>query len=413
MRVVFANRYFFPDRSATSQLLTDLAFELADQGHDVRIICSRQRYDDAGARLPSRDVVRGVRVHRVWTTRFGRDRLLGRALDYLTFYGASGWAMCRVLRPGDTLVAETDPPLLSIIGWIAVELRGARLINWLQDLFPEVATALSVNPLPRPLDWLLRQGRDRSLHAARTNVVLGERMRERLEELGVRREGIAVIENWAELDPPAPKPVAQSDLRAGLGLMDRFVIGYSGNLGRAHDWRTVLEAAEMLRDRAQFVFLMIGDGAGMRALKAASESRGLGNFRFLPYRPREALADALAAADVHWVSLRPDLEGLIVPSKFYGILAAGRPVIFIGDPAGELALSISACGCGFSVPEGDGKGLARVLVALETDASGRAHMGDRGRRCYIERYSAPRAFAVWRDLLKPPVPARAACSPSP
>jgi glycosyltransferase involved in cell wall biosynthesis len=401
MKVVFINRYFYPDQSATSQLLTDLTCALCHAGLDVHVICSRQRYDDPHASLATQQDVDGAIVHRVWTTRFGRDRLLGRALDYATFYVSGALAMLKLLRRGDTLIAKTDPPLISIFAAAACKLTGAHQINWLQDIFPEVASELGANPLPPPLNSLLRRWRNLSLRSARLNVVLGERMRERLVGMGIPQDKIHIIENWAESGAAAPKAAVHSALRARMSLENKCVVGYSGNLGRAHEFRTLLTAAESLQEDTEIVFLMIGGGAGMSQLARAVEERGLKNFRFLPYQPRESLADALAAADVHWVSLLPALEGLIVPSKFYGILAAARPVIFIGDQDGELAREIRGCGCGATVAIGDTPELERLLCAWKADQALRDSMGHRGYRLYCARFGARRAFDQWKEILTP------------
>jgi colanic acid biosynthesis glycosyl transferase WcaI len=400
-KLVFVNRYFFPDESATSQLLTDLTRALAEARFDVQVICSRQLYHDPNVRLPASEAIDGVRVHRIWTTRFGRHRLLGRAFDYATFYLSSAVAMLRFVRRGDTLIAETDPPLISIPAMFASKLKGAELINWLQDIFPEVATILGANPLPRWLDGALRRLRNASLKAARLNVVLGERMQRQLLRNGIPPDAIRIIANWAEGSEDPPKSVQESLLRAKLGLIDHFVVGYSGNLGRAHDFQTVLGAAEQLRKQMNIVFLMVGGGVGMTQLEKAVADRGLPNFRFLPYLPRHALADGLAAADVHWVSLLPALEGYIVPSKFYGILAAARPVVFIGDADGELAREIRTCGCGNNVQVGNSRAFTELLTAMQSDPVRRELMGVNGYRRYAEYYCARRAYERWAQLFKP------------
>src|SRR5690606_14713616 len=130
-RVIFLNRFFHPDLSATSQMLSDLAFGLAERGYDVQVITSRLRYDDPTARMPAREIIRGVRVHRIWTSGFGRHNLWGRGIDYLSFYASALRACVRTLRPGYILVAKTDPPMISVIGAIAARLLGAPLVNWL------------------------------------------------------------------------------------------------------------------------------------------------------------------------------------------------------------------------------------------------------------------------------------------
>jgi glycosyltransferase involved in cell wall biosynthesis len=412
-KVVFVNRYFHPDQSASSQMLTDLAAALSRAGFEIHILCSRQRYDEPAANLAPRESVGNVSVHRVWTSRFGRGRLLGRALDYATFYCSSWLAMLRLLRSGDTIVAKTDPPLLSIVALSAAKLKGAQLINWLQDVFPEVATVLGANPLPRPLDSLLRRMRNRSLRSARFNIVLGRRMHERLLGIGIAEDKIRIIENWAEPVVGAPLMSRHSALRTALNLQDKFIVGYSGNLGRAHDFQTLLDAADMLRADTKILFLMIGGGAAMTRLAGAVDRRGLKNFRFLPYQPRESLADALAAADVHWLSLIPELEGLIVPSKFYGILAAGRPAIFIGDPEGEIAREIDACGCGATVRIADARELMQLLKDWKGNSGHRDDMGRRGYERYQERYCAARAFAAWAEILTRSSRIAGAATPAP
>ncbi len=163
--------------------------------------------------------------------------------------------------------------------------------------------------------------------------MLGARMRDYFVSRRVSSESLHIIENWADGTAIRPRSAAASELRTRLGLQNSFVACYSGNLGRAHEYDTILGAAHALRDRSDFVFLMIGGGAKMDALRRSVAESGLTNFRFERYQPREALADSLSAADVHLTSLLPELEGLIVPSKIYRILAAGRPAIFIGDPA--------------------------------------------------------------------------------
>jgi colanic acid biosynthesis glycosyl transferase WcaI len=198
-----------------------------------------------------------------------------------------------------------------------------------------------------------------------------------------------------------PKPVHRSLLRSKLGLTREFVVGYSGNLGRAHEYLTLLDAAVLLRSDPGIVFLMIGSGAGMTQLARAVAELNLTNFRFLPHQPRESLSDALAAADVHWVSLRPALEGFIVPSKFYGILAASRPVLFIGDHDGELAREIRACECGGAATVSDASQVARLLVAWKADPALRERMGRNGYEAYRQRFCAARAFEQWRSILTP------------
>lgn len=399
-KVVFVNRFFFPDVSATSQMLSDLAIRLGQAGAEVHVICSRQLYEDASADLPPRERVQGVEVHRVWTAKFGRASLRGRALDYASFYLTATTRLWRLLRAGDVAVVKTDPPLLSVSAAVVVALRGAKLVNWLQDVFPEVASRLGIAQLPQPLYTALQALRDRSLAFARANVVLGARMRDYLSARDIEPGTLHIIENWADGAAVLPKAAAQSDLRTQLQLQDRFVVAYSGNLGRAHEFETILAAAHELRSDPAFVFLMVGGGAKMHALQQCVHESGLSSFRFLPYQPREALSDSLAAADVHLVCLLPELEGLIVPSKMYGILAAGRAAIFIGDSDGELARLVQEARCGVTVKCGDGSRLAEALRSLQSDGDQTRRMGLRAREVFETRFTLDRAARKWIHLLR-------------
>ena len=173
MRIIFLNRYFFPDHSATSQMLSELAFYLAESGHSVAVITSRQRYDDAAALLPASERIRGVEVHRVRTTRFGRAHLPGRAADYASFYLTAGWRLWRLARGRDVIVAKTDPPLIAVVAWLIARLRGATLVNWLQDVFPEVAERLRLPLLAGPVSVFvcIEQGPDFARHAAGSTLL--------------------------------------------------------------------------------------------------------------------------------------------------------------------------------------------------------------------------------------------------
>ena len=207
-RIVFVNRYYDPDQSATSQLLTDLAKNLAAEGFAVHVVCSRQLYDEPGRRLPKEQILAGVTIHRVVTTRFGRGRLTGRALDYASFYISCALQLLRLLQGDDVLIAKTDPPLLSLLAAPIAKIRGvARSSIGCKISFRKWPSRLRANPLPRVLDESLQRLRDASLHAAATNVVIGGRMREYLLDRGLSNSKLDVIENWAD----APADPAQTD----------------------------------------------------------------------------------------------------------------------------------------------------------------------------------------------------------
>ena len=280
-RVVLLNRFFFPDRSPTSVLLSDLAFALGQRDFDVTVITSRLRYDDREAELPANEAVRGVDIRRVWSFRSGRDHLVERSLEYLSFYLSAGFCLWRLARRGDVIVAKTDPPLLSVLAGIIARLRGAQLINWLQDLFPEVAERLGVAGAPaRPLFMFCGSCAIRSLRSATTNVVLGQRDG---EDVGARGDCIASVSRSFQTGRMETliKPVAleTNELRTRWNLRpDDIVVAYVGNFGRVHDFDTIIEAISLHQERAKLapadniihniVFLLVGGGPQRAAVEA-------------------------------------------------------------------------------------------------------------------------------------------------
>ncbi|MDO9411058.1 MAG: glycosyltransferase family 4 protein [Pseudolabrys sp.] len=400
-RIIFLNRYFYPDHSATSQILSDLAFHLAEAGRDVHIVTSRQLYDDASAALPEREVIRGVKVWRVATTVFGRATLAGRALDYLSCYRGMHRAIGKLSEAGDIIVAKTDPPLLSVVAAHAAKRSGAHVINWLQDLYPEAAVALGVPLIRGPLAALLTRLRNTSLHRAKINIVPGEAMAQRLEAHGIAADKIRVIANWTDDEAIVPMPAADNPLRVAWGLGGKFVVGYSGNFGRAHDFGAMLGAAQQLRQDSRIVFVLIGGGSQLNALKRkVRDSRLEDTVRFFPYQPRDMLPSSLALPDVHWLSLRPELEGVLFPSKFYGIAAAGRPIIALASPHGEIAKLLDRHQCGFTADPADSSALAAHLKSLAGDPAQCATLGRRARAMVDAELTRRHAFDQWRQVIE-------------
>ena len=400
-RVIFLNRFFFPDHSATSQILSDLAFNLSANGVETHVITSRQLYDEPRMRLPREEIVRGVHIHRVYTTHFGRSKLWARSIDYLSFYSSASRSLFSLASSDDIVVAMTDPPLISVFAAPVARHRKAHLLNWLQDIFPEVAIQLNVPLLTGSIGRTISFLRDRSLKAARANVAVGQRMAAQISSRKIVIGRVHIIHNWVNDEEISPVPHTDNPLRSQWGLQDKFVVGYSGNLGRAHEFDTILGAAQRLRDHPRVVFVCIGGGYGFYDLALKIREQGLNRtFRLFPYQDQSSLMYSLGVADTHWISLRPRLEGLIVPSKFYGIAAAGRPIIAICAKDGEIAKLIEQNRCGIVIEPGDARGLAQAIVDLSINPERVTDMGRRARIMLESNFSRRHALARWHAVLE-------------
>ena len=399
-KIIFVNRFYCPDQSATSQLLTDLTTKLDfDSNVEIVVITSRRVMSDPNICLNAEDIVDGVNVKRVYTTNFGKKVLIGRLLDFFFFYITSFFMLLRIANKNDVVVVKTDPPLISVTSSIAVRLKGAKQINWLQDIYPEVACRLGVKGFNGFLGKLLINIRNYTLRKALFNVVLGDVMFSHVESLGIDSNKIKIIHNWSDGEIIKPIDKESNHLIKEWNLDNKFVVCYSGNMGRAHEFDTILDAIENLVSNKDIVFLFIGDGAKKQWLVEQSELRNLNNMMFMPYQDFSQLSYSLSVGDVHLISLISELEGLIVPSKFYGVMAAGRPSFFIGSEKSEIKNMLDECNCGQSFLIGEAEKLSREIESLSYAKESNAEMCRRARLSYLEKYDKSVAICKWQELL--------------
>lgn len=404
MRLVFINRFFHPDESATALMLADIVEGLAPLGRPMHVITARAAYTPEASEAPRSLPVERLTVTRLPNLPLSHQSLAGRLLNFAAFYAALLVAGLWHIRRGDTVICLTDPPLVGVLAALLAKLKGARLIHWVQDIYPETAIRLGYGSQTNPAIRLASRLRDWAWRRADANIVIGDRMADMLASCGVERRQISAIQNWADEQALAPLAPEENPLRAQWGFpADTIIVGYSGNLGRAHDVGTMLGAARQLAAAGQETvrLLFIGGGAKHAELTSAAQEASLaGRIETRPYRPRSELRQSLAVPDIHWLSLEPDLEGLIVPSKFYGAAAAGRPLIFIGDTEGEVARLIREAECGASFAKGDAAGVAQYIALLASDQALRLRLGQNARQYCLTRLSREQRMREWRDLVE-------------
>ena len=308
----------------------------------------------------------------------------------------------------------TTPPIIGLIGTLLRRLKGSRHVYWSMDLHPDASLALGRmsprNPVVAWLAWLS----DVVYRQADKVVVLGPYMADRIAAKGVRRDRLATIPVWSRRDEIYPLPREGHELRASLGLADKFVAMYSGNLGLAHSFDEVIEAARRLRDRDDIVFLFVGGGPRLAEVRAAKEAEGLDNVRLLDYFPREQLHASLSVADVHLISMRAEMTGIVVPGKLYGAMASGRPTVFVGPGHCESADTIRQADCGLTVRLGDADGLVEALTGPRRRPRRRRRDGPaRPRRVPRPPREGRLLLGLGRDDRRPPRRARRPPDPEP
>ncbi len=390
MRILLLNQFFWPDTAATGQLLGDLANHLVSSGHTVDVICGSANYGGQNNfACPT------VGVTRLQTAPYS-DGMGGRLRSFLSFFGGAFWHGMRLPAP-DVVVTLTTPPLLSLIGITIQQLRGARHVIWEMDVYPDVAVDLGV--LKRDgfsaklFGWLA----DLPRHHADRVIALGECMRLRLLSHGLDSDKVCVAENWAESEPLREGPGGPVN-SPGISIV------YSGNFGRAHDVETIAGAmAELNNPNEGFRFVFGGGGSRQAWMREFCEKNLIGNAQFLPYCEREELSGRLAASDIGLVTQHAATAGSVVASKAYGIMAAGRPVLFIGPRNATTAMMIERFGCGWQIDCNDVTGLVALLRRLAENKDLIRAAGERAYQAFVDHFQRSVGVARLAALLEPDV----------
>ncbi len=397
-RILLLYHYFHPDDVAGGEMFTELGVGLARRGWEVEAApCNRSRHDPA-RKFPPRETYEGVRIRRMWRPGFfSQSSPVGRLLNSCWMIAAWGLLALRGRRHRpDAVLIGSDPLFGVAAAWLYRKfVPGVRIAHWCFDLHPEAAVAEGI---AREGSWKVRAARwaaGKAYACCDLIADLGPCMRERLERYG--HECLKVtLPPWALQEPHAPA-VPDPDARRRLFGGARLAVLYSGHLGRAHSFRNILALARELEgDGVGFRFAV--RGPGVPELRAAAEGRP--NVAFGEFVPKDDLPLRLGAADIHAASLKPGWEGLVVPSKFFGSLAAGRPVLFDGSPDSDIGRWISEHRIGWVLTEdriGETAGQLRRL------ASDKEELVSLQRRCfdtYRALFAKEKTIADWDAALR-------------
>jgi colanic acid biosynthesis glycosyl transferase WcaI len=389
-RIIVISQFFGPDQSAVGQFLADFADGAVGAGHDVSVICGAGAYaardgaarsDDQGEKSESAAESRtgggAIRIARVRTAAFSQSKMR-KLLSYATFYFGAVWRALSISRP-DVVVTLTAPPGLAWIGWLAQQVRGCRHVAWEMDLYPDIAIALDI-PVAAWTSRILDFPRQR----ADAVIAPGDCMKARLLQHRIPEDRIIVAENWADGSTISPLPFpGEPPMR----------ILYSGNLGLAHDVSTIRAVMEYLADRPDFLFVFAGGGLARRELIEFCDERGIRNISFQGYARLQDLGAILADCHIGLVTQKPPTLGAIVPSKIYGLMAAGRPALYIGPASATPAVLIRKFDCGWHFDCGDAAGVAALLLRLIENPEELQRKGQNGRDAFIEDYDRPAGVA--------------------
>jgi glycosyltransferase involved in cell wall biosynthesis len=372
LKILLLNQTFYPDVVSTAQHLGGLAEALAEKGHEVTVVTGRRAYDDPDKIFPAQEMWRGVRIFRVFSTRFGKQAKWRRAADFASFI-VNCCAQLLFLRRHDIVVALTTPPLISFIGAWRAKLWRAKFCYWVMDMNPDEAIAAGWLRADSFMGKMLERMSRFSFRRAGRIIALDRFMRDRIIAKGIAPEKIAVIPPWSQDNDVRFDAAGREQFRKAHDLQDKFVVMYSGNHSPVHPLDILMQAAERLKNDKSIAFCFVGGGSEFKRVQRWAEVGKRANVLCLPYQPLNQLSASLSAADAHVIIMGNAMLGIVHPCKIYNVLSVAAPVIYIGPQPSHVTEILDKLGdehLAIRVAHGEAETLANQIQNLQQKTAG-------------------------------------------
>ncbi|MBT4529724.1 MAG: glycosyltransferase family 4 protein [Phycisphaerae bacterium] len=402
MRVVILNQYYVPDVASTGHLLFELAENIASQGAEVKVITCRPSYGpkETWQKCPRKEFKHGVKVHRMFTTRYSKDSIIGRIINSITFLLPLAFLHVLPRMRGEVFLYTTNPPYLGFVGGFISLVRRHKYVVLLHDSYPELAVWVGKIRSGGFIDKFWKFCNKIMYRRAKQIIVLSEAAKRLVvENYGPDPDRVHVIPNWADPKELEPKPKEESSFAKEYGLVEPFTLLYSGNLGLYYEFDMILDAAERLLNK-NFRLVFTGAGGQRNAIEKKIKEKNLTNTLLLPYTPQEQFNDALCGCDALLVTIAKGIDGISFPSKLYTSMSVGRPIVAFSSPNSELRLKVETNQVGYWVELGDTDGLVDSISYMMEHKEETKAMGDLARQLLIDEYSIDVSGKKYFDVLK-------------
>ncbi len=395
-KLTILNQQYPPETVSTGQIFRAMAEYLAARGFSVTVGTGTPYYPGAKGNCPKREEMGGVLVKRLWNTTFPKESMLGKLLNLLTFQISLLFYCIFHIEKGQTVLVATAPPMAVTAAAIGKFFRRYKLVMTVQDLYPDALAASGMSSEKKLSYRFLRAVMRRSMRACDKVITISEDMRGHLMNAYGLKD-VALIPN---IFPETISPLTPREAKAVRGWQDKLIVQYSGNFGVAHEPDTLFAAVRALRDEPRILFHITGSGRNYEKLRGQCEAEKSPNIVFEGYAPLSMLEAHLALADISVVILDAAFQNVLLPSKFYGILASGRATLLISGCESDISRDIHAEQIGFCFDHGQGDAVAETLRALLDDPSRLAGMGAHARALYDRRYTQQVLLDAYRQLLE-------------
>jgi len=398
-RLWIVTELYYPEETSTGYYLTRIAEGLADD-RDVKVLCGQPTYSARGIVAAKHEVHNGVEIFRVSGTTLDKNVIVFRLINMITLGLSVFFRALRNFRRGDRVLVVTTPPSMPFVVAIAALAKGASYVPLIHDNYPEILIAVGKSSqgslLANSIDffnrWLYKY--------AEKIIVVGRDMHDLLTRKTAGLDiPLVTIPNWAELESVSPSSRSENKLLGELGLRDKFVLLYAGNLGHPNDLESMIECADTLRDNPEIHFVFLGAGVKRKWLESQIENLGLHNVTLLDPRPRAEQRVFLNACDIGVVSLVNKMLGVSMPSRTYNILAAGKPILALTEENSELARVVTEDRVGWIVPPGNAAALTQAILEILDRREELSSMGERARESALAKYSLETAIEKYRKAV--------------
>jgi len=402
VKILFMAQCYAPEDVSAAVLITELAADLARIGHRIMVVTGAPNYPLGRVFKGYRnsfyavEEMDGVRVIRTWSYISPSKKFWSRLLHYGTYSATAIYGGLFAGRP-DVIVSYSPPLPLGLSAWLLSRIFRVPWVLQLEDLYPDAAIAAGVMTNKRVIKFFLGMGKFLYQKSGRISVI-SKNFRQILLKKGIQNSKIEVIPVWADPDEVRPMP-KQNTFRRKHRLDGKFVVMYAGNIGLTSCLEDVLHAAEILREKKEIQFVLVGEGVKKEELEVETQSKALTNIRFLPFQPREIFSEMLAAADLSLVTLNASASFSSLPSKIFNVMSSGRPVLAVTPPGSEIMQIVEESGCGWNVPPQSPEKLAEVILWLQGQESMLIQMGQNGRACLEKNYSRSYCVGAYEKML--------------
>lgn len=404
MRILVVVVQYPPDVNSTGLLMEQVVEGLVERGHEVTVFTTFPHYEkfrvteEYRGKLFEWDERKGVDVLRLPVYARGTKSMIPRLLSYLSFNIGATLAGLLTRRSFDVVLCTNGSFFSGLTGWIVSRAKGARFVLNVQDLYPDVP--VQTGQLTNGAAIAILRRLERFMYEKAGHVsVISEGFRRTLRDREVPEERVSVVPNFVDTRFIRPLPKNNPFARRH-GLADRFVVSHAGNVGFAYDLGTMIEAAEVLRDHPEILFLIVGNGVARDELSERVRRKGLENVRFLPFQSREDLPWLRAASDVQVALYRSGAGHNSMPSKVYEIMASGRPLIASADPGTDLQRFVEETGCGVCLEPEKVEPLTEAVLRFRDDVAGRERMGRRGRQIVETDFSREAVVQRYDEIFR-------------